>query len=458
MSLTGDGRSGSVNLGIEGIADVSRIGQGSYGTVYRATQSAYGRTVAVKASKEPIGDDVARLRFERECEALGRLSGDPHTVTLYEAGVTSDDHPYLIMEYLSGGSLAARLSAQGPMDWTEVTDIGVEAAAHADGVLHRDVKPENILISSYGEPQLADFGVARVQDGPSTVSGTITGTLAHAAPEVISGLRGTQVSDVWSLSSTLATLLAGAPPFHRDSDDTLTPLITRILTGSPTDLRPLGVPAQVCEVLEAGLAKDTWERPQTAAAFGKALQDAQSSLGVTSTAMTVPVVATTAEAAPEPVTRPEAATRVRAAATPALGASASASDVEVRPHARRRWLRRGRRGEDQVAAGRGRPHWRRGRPGRRPAQGHRVTPAVRRPTIRWKHRIRYGASQPCAWLCKGSPPSARLCRGCARCRSRGDFCTSCPRRGATVGSPQPPDPVARSCSPRPPQSVLIRSP
>src|ERR1019366_4123088 len=101
---------------------------------------------------------------------------------------------------------------------------------HAVGVLHRDVKPENILLSAYNEPQLADFGVAQLRDGTRTTSGAITGSIAHAAPEVHSGLRATEASDVWSLASTLATLLAGTTPFHRDEDQSLHPLLMRIIT------------------------------------------------------------------------------------------------------------------------------------------------------------------------------------------------------------------------------------
>src|ERR1700682_3503502 len=105
-----------VQLGIAGLSDAVRVGQGSYGIVYRASQPAYGRTVAVKVLTVPLLDDEARRRFERECKVLGSLSGHPHIVTLHAAGITDDGHPYIIMDYLSGGSLAGQLSA-GPLDW-----------------------------------------------------------------------------------------------------------------------------------------------------------------------------------------------------------------------------------------------------------------------------------------------------------------------------------------------------
>jgi serine/threonine protein kinase len=333
-------------LGIEGVLGAVRVGQGSYGVVYKASQPAYGRTVAVKVLTSPLLDDDSQRRFERECRALGSLSSHPYIVTLHSAGVTADGHPYLIMDFLPGGSLASRLTA-GPIGWQEVADIGVKlasalAAAHDAGILHRDIKPENVLVSAYGEPQLADFGVAKIQGGTSTTSATITGSLAHAAPEVISGVAATAASDIWSLSSTLATLMVGYPPFHRAGDETLHPLITRILTQAPPDMRPIGVPSAICELIEAGLAKDSWERPQTATDFGVALQDAQRSLGLTPTALlalpapsveasdqisvvetsppdgasqseppTGPAVPPVVPVAPEPEPRPETATRRR---------------------------------------------------------------------------------------------------------------------------------------------------
>jgi non-specific serine/threonine protein kinase len=275
-------------LGIEGIVDPVRVGQGSYGVVYRASQPAFGRTVAVKVLSTSLDDD-SRRQFDRECRALGSLSGHPHIVTLHSAGITTYGYPYLIMDYLPGGSLAARLSG-GPLRWEEVIPVGIKVAgalatAHDNGILHRDIKPENILVSAYGEPQLGDFGVAKIQGGTTTTMSTITGSVAHAAPEVLSGMAATVSSDIWSLASTLATLLAGLSPFQRPGDEGIQALITRILTQPPQDLRLLGVPESVCLVIEHGLAKDSWERPQTAVAFGEALQDCERSSGLAPTAM-----------------------------------------------------------------------------------------------------------------------------------------------------------------------------
>jgi YVTN family beta-propeller protein len=291
------------DLGIEGITDAVVVGQGSFGVVYRATQPAYRRTVAVKVLSMPLTADADRKRFERECQALGSLSGHPNIVALYSSGVAVGGHPYMIMDYLDGGSLGARLKADGPLSWPEATAIGVKIAgalalAHQSGILHRDIKPDNILISNYGEPQLADFGVARLQGGSeSLTAGGITGSLVHAAPEVISGVTATPAADIWSLASTIATLLIGQPPFHRDGDETLSPLITRILTQPPVDMRGRGVPEQICAVIDKGLAKDSWERPETAADFGRMLQAAQQALGYEPTPMAAPDAPAAASAA-----------------------------------------------------------------------------------------------------------------------------------------------------------------
>jgi serine/threonine protein kinase len=278
-----------IDLGIDGIDHAVRIGQGSFGSVYRAEQPRFRRTVAVKVISTALVDDESRRVFERECQALGTLSGHPYIVTLYGAGISTDNHPYLVMDFLPGGALSDRL-AEGRLPWEDAVSIGVKlaaalATAHGAGMLHRDIKPENVLMSAYGEPQLADFGVAKLQGGTRTTMGMITGSVAHAAPEVLSGRPASPASDVWSLASTVATLLSGSPPFHRDGDESLQPLLMRIITGEPNDLRPFGVPDEVCAAITAALAKDSWERTPTAVAFGQALVDAQRRLGVPVTPM-----------------------------------------------------------------------------------------------------------------------------------------------------------------------------
>ena len=341
---------GGDELGIEGITDPVRVGQGSFGTVYRANQEAYARTVAVKVLSAPLVEEQSRKAFDRECRALGTISDHPGIVTLYAAGISADNRPYLIMEFLSGGSLSEVL-ARGPLPWDEAVAIGIKiagalATAHAAGVLHRDIKPENVLLSAYNEPELADFGVAKVQGGTHTTMGTITGSVAYAAPEVLSGLPATEASDVWSLASTIATLMAGVSPFHRDGEQTLHPLLMRIITAEPNDLRPLGVPEDVHQAIVASLAKNTWERTPSAVAFGEALQEVQRQHGLPVTPLTVrrsPDAAPsgTPSEAPAEMAGEEAETQRRmsplAGATPPVGPPDSKDPSTAR--ARRWWDR-----------------------------------------------------------------------------------------------------------------------
>ena len=282
-----------VELGIEGITDATRVGQGGFGTVYRAKQTAFGRTVAVKVLSTPGLDESELKRFEQECRAIGALSGHPHVVAVYDTGHTAAGQPYLVLDYLPGGTLADRIDEFGPLPWDEVADTGVKlagalAAAHAAGVLHRDIKPENVLISSYDEPQLTDFGVARIHGGTQTHSGVITGSLAHASPEVLSGRPATEASDVYSLASTLYALAAGHAPFVRPDDESFHPLLNRIMSEAPPDLRPQGVPGPLWEALAAALAKNPSARTSSARAFGEALRAAQRAGGLAPTRMVVP--------------------------------------------------------------------------------------------------------------------------------------------------------------------------
>src|SRR5918998_3884747 len=148
---------------VPGLSEFSVLARGGYATVYRAVQDSVGREVAVKVENRTLDTERDQRRFLREARAAGRMSSHPHVVDLFDAGVTADQHPYLIME-LCDGSYADRMKTT-PLSAVEARDVGVKIAdaladAHALGVLHRDVKPANLLISRFGEPQLADFGLA----------------------------------------------------------------------------------------------------------------------------------------------------------------------------------------------------------------------------------------------------------------------------------------------------------
>lgn len=276
---------GDGDLGLTGFEEIEHVGSGGFGVVYRARQLEFNRTVAVKVLGAFAQTPESRRRFERECQATGAVSDHPHIVTLFGSGISAEGRPYLVMEYMPGGSMADRLTASGLIEWQEVGQIGVKLSgaletAHRAGILHRDIKPENVLLSAYGEPCLGDFGIARIQDGTETRSGVVTASLAHAAPEVLEGGRPSPSSDVYSLASTLYGLLLGRAPFRRPTDEGFQALVVRIATQPPPDVRPLGVPDELAAVLEKGLSKTPHERFGTAEEFGEALRGAMSANSV----------------------------------------------------------------------------------------------------------------------------------------------------------------------------------
>ena len=282
-------------LGIEGLSDASEVGVGGFATVYKAYQSAFRRTVAVKVLATLNLDESARERFERECQAMGSLSDHPNIVTVHGAGFTSgpQSRPYLVMAYLPGGSLAERIQQTGPLPWQDATLYGVHLAgaletAHRAEVIHRDIKPANVLMSAFGDALLTDFGIARISGGHETRSGVITASMHHAPPEVIDGQRPTVVGDVYSLASTVYELILGRSPFEEAADEGMVPMIRRILTDPPPDLRGHQVPDEVCRVLERAMAKDPAQRPQSALELGRELQAARRAVGLEGGKLTVP--------------------------------------------------------------------------------------------------------------------------------------------------------------------------
>ncbi len=302
----------SPDLDIPGYADFSELSRGSFATIYRAWQPTFEREVAVKVLSGKV-DATASDRFQRECAAIGALSGHPNIVTVYEAGATADGRLYIVMELLHGGSLADQLASRGPFDIEEVLDFGgriagaVESAHRAD-ILHRDLKPENILLSRLGEPKVADFGLARLANAVVGSAG-MTGAIVHSAPEVLAGAPATPASDLYSLASTLFCLLSGRPPFARADESSLVSLVNRISTEAPPDLRADGVPDDLCRVLEQGLAKAPADRQHDAAQFGHQLQAVQATLGHSITRL--PIESTGPRPAVAPAGQPERTPRAR---------------------------------------------------------------------------------------------------------------------------------------------------
>ncbi|MFC9554979.1 protein kinase [Rhodococcus sp. NPDC056960] len=235
------------------------------------------RTVAVKVlAAEPASEDLAR--FLREQRAMGRLSGHRHIVTILQVGTTTAGRPYLVMPYHRYGSLDATIRRSGPLGWADTLRLGIALAgaletAHQAGVVHRDVKPANILLTEYGEPQLADFGIARISGGFETGTGVITGSPAFTAPEVLAGQSPTPASDIYSLGASLFCALTGHAAFERRSGEELVAQFVRITKEPMPDLRDPAIPDAVGAVIGHAMAAEPTARPRTAAEFEDELRD-----------------------------------------------------------------------------------------------------------------------------------------------------------------------------------------
>ena len=256
---------------IAGLSDWRPLARGGFAAVWQARQDSLGRQVAVKVDFRPLDDDKQRRRFLREAGAAGRLSGHPGIVTVHDAGILPDDRPYLVLELCPGGSLSAWLSPEKRPPVQRVRDVGVRiadalAAAHARGVIHRDVKPANILIDAYGHAGLTDFGLAAMPEPGTELSVTMEAlTPAYAPPEMFHSHPATESGDVYSLAATLYALLAGHPP--RWPTDGHTPTLPELIELHATPAADLPqVPRQLMDVLATGLASEGSERP-TAAQF-----------------------------------------------------------------------------------------------------------------------------------------------------------------------------------------------
>ncbi|MFG2055330.1 serine/threonine-protein kinase [Micromonospora sp. NPDC048930] len=247
---------------VPGLTDLEVFARGGYATVYRATQISVGREVAVKVENRTLDSERDQARFLREARAAGKMSSHPHVVDLFDVGVTVDQHPYLIME-LCDGSYAERMRTS-PLGPVEARDLGVKIAdalahSHAAGVLHRDVKPANILYSHFNPAVLADFGLAvlaEVRDASVTLEVL---TPAYAPPEMFSHSPPSPAVDVYALCATLYAVMHGRPPRWQSERNpslvTVLEMFHQPIPGLP------GVPEELVDVLRLGMSNDPDERP-----------------------------------------------------------------------------------------------------------------------------------------------------------------------------------------------------
>jgi eukaryotic-like serine/threonine-protein kinase len=287
---------------------IRHIANGGMASVWAAEDELLGRLVAVKVLAAGYAEDErANRRFLREARAGARLSDCRHVVTVYDIG-EHEGRPFMVMEYFAGGSVADRLRSGREIPRALALRWLREAAealdcAHRHDVVHRDVKPANLLIDERGRLAVGDFGIATVAAEASlTQTGQVLGTAAYISPEQARGRPATDASDRYALAVVAFELLTGRRPFTADHPAAQARAHVEDTVPSASAAGD-GLPEAVDRVLRAGMAKDPARRPATAADFLDALEDAIDGAAApagAATAVTVPVPAPT----PRPLTRP----------------------------------------------------------------------------------------------------------------------------------------------------------
>jgi len=278
---------------LPGFTHVHVLGSGGFADVFLYEQNMPRRQVAVKVMLSEVVNEQVRQMFQAEANLMAQLSAHPSILTVYQASVSSDGRPYLVMEFCSSGLSDRYRRERIPVP--EILRVAVKIGsaietAHRAGVLHRDIKPSNILLTAYGHPVLSDFGIASTL-GEAESQDAIGMSIPWSAPEVLDDeTPGTIESEVWSFAATVYTLLAGRSPFEVPGDSNKsTDLMARI---NRAKVQPIGrpdVPASLERALQRGMSRRPEARQRSILELVREIQAVETELGVLQTPIEVAV-------------------------------------------------------------------------------------------------------------------------------------------------------------------------
>jgi serine/threonine protein kinase len=266
-------------------------GHGGMATVFKAYDTVLDRTVAIKLLARRHGaPGIVEARFQREARAEAKIV-HPNVVSVHDIGESEDGRPFIVMDYVEGASLQTVIAEQGPMSSEQVAILGAGlaralAAAHTLGIMHRDVKPANVIIDAQGIPHLMDFGLARElndEDPGMTAPGVMVGTPHYIAPEQARYGTASPAADLYSLGAVLYQALTGEPPFTGDG---AIDVALRRFEEDPAALRDLlpAADADLTSLIHTLLMRDPVERPWDASSVAERLGDIAARLRATRTA------------------------------------------------------------------------------------------------------------------------------------------------------------------------------
>jgi len=286
---------------LPGFSYLRPLGSGGFADVFLYEQNLPRRQVAVKVLLAEVVSDPVRRLFQAEANLMAQMSAHPSVLTVFQAGVSADGRPYLVMEYCSNALDQRYRSGRLPV--SELLRIGVTIAsavetAHRAGVLHRDIKPSNILLTAYGHPVLADFGIAATL-GELEEADQVGLSIPWSAPEVLfDESPGSVATEVWALGATLYTLLAGRSPFELPGDkNSPVQLMARIQKTALPAIGRADVPPRLELLLARALSKRPERRQASAIELIRELQAVEAELGLAQTPLELATAEWEAQAA-----------------------------------------------------------------------------------------------------------------------------------------------------------------